>query len=180
MGSRISVKRAMLVVVGVSAPVAAFGQEADNVTVAAPSWMGNWAQQTWFGVGAWQFVAAFLMLLAGLAAMKMVFYLFEKRVIPYLKTTRFSFDHMFAEAAYRPLGVLLAFGGAGGAVWLMTLNGTAFAKVVSVGAFRVLVTADVLWLVFRFIDVLADYLAKLAEKTESKLEIGRASCRERV
>jgi len=119
----------------------------------------------------WQFFAAFVLVLAGLVLKKVSDFVFDRRIIPLLAKTRFHFDHLLAGAAARPLGYLVLLAGLAGAVWVLALpeaptdvRGAAFAVL------KVLLVADILWFLFRLVDVLAIYLTQLAGRTESALD----------
>ncbi|HUU31454.1 MAG TPA: mechanosensitive ion channel family protein, partial [Phycisphaerae bacterium] len=147
------------------------GETLDDAPALLARYFPEWARLQVFGVALWQFVAAFGFLLAGLVAKKISDLLFEKTLIPRLRKTRFEFDHLLADAAAKPLGYLLLLGGLAAALWVLTLpteptnlRGLAF------GALKVLLTADVMWFLFRLVDVLTHYLVRLAGRTESKLD----------
>jgi len=130
-----------------------------------------WSRVPVLGTAVWQAAAALAFILLGLVARKVSDYVFEKRLIPRLQRTRFQFDHMLAQAASKPFGWVLLLAGLALAVWVLALpteptnvRGVAFAIL------KVLLVADLLWFLFRFIDVMAVYLTRLAGRTESTLD----------
>lgn len=130
-----------------------------------------WAQEEMLGTAVWQFIAAFLFLLAGLALKKVSGFLFEKKIVPFLETTHFQFDNLLASSASKPLGCLLLLGGATAAVWVLDLpEAPTDVRSLAFGAIKILFTLDVMWFFFRSVDVLAQYLARLAGHTQSQLD----------
>lgn len=132
----------------------------------------DWARRpVVLDIAVWQFILVFIFILLGLVAKKVCDYIFERRVIPLFKKTRFQFDHMLTQAMYKPLGFLFLLAGVLGAVAVLRLptqdpniRGFAF------GALKVLLAVDIVWFLFRIVDVLVFYLTELAGRTESKLD----------
>jgi MscS family membrane protein len=131
----------------------------------------TWASAEIIGIAIWQLAAGFVCLLAGLVLKKISDYLFENRITPAFRRTHFKFDHLLSEAASRPAGWLLFLSGAAATAWVFGLpteptdvRGLVFA------AFKILLAADVMWFLFRLVDVLAGYLARLTGRTDSKLD----------
>lgn len=131
-----------------------------------------WMRYQVAGVALWQFASAFVLILAGLVAKKISDYLFETKIIPVLQKTPFALDNLLASAASKPVGVLLLLGAIAGAFGVLPLPGTPETGVRAfvTGVLTVLLAADVIWFLFRVIDVAVEYLAKLALRTESKLD----------
>ncbi len=130
----------------------------------------SWAQREVMGLALWQFVAAFALIVMGLALKKVADHLFAVHIIPVLKKTRFEFDNLCATAASKPLGYLLLLGGVAGAFGVLTLPTEPDVRGFVFGALKVLVVADLMWFLFRVVDVAVQYLAALAARTESKLD----------
>ena len=128
----------------------------------------QWAQRQFLGVAVWQFGAAFVFVLLGLALRKVSDYVFKVKLIPLLEKTRYEFDHLAARAASSPVGVLVLLLGLYGAFAVLPLRAGAARFVFS--ALKVLVAADVVWFLFRVVDIGERYLRQLAERTESKLD----------
>ena len=134
------------------------------------SWFGAWSKTRVLGVALWQLIAAFILLLTGLALRKISDHIFEKRLIPLLEKTRFSFDGLLAKAASKPVGYLVLLAGVSAAVVVLGLPEKPNVRAFAYGALKVLFAADLLWFLFRMVDVLVDYLLQLAQRTESKLD----------
>jgi len=133
------------------------------------SHLPRWLQIEVLGIAIWQFAVAFIFILLGLVLKKVSDFLFERKLIPVMAKTRFAFDNVLATAASKPLGYLLLLAGAYGAFAILVptesnVRGFVF------GALKVLIAADVLWFLFRTVDAIVEYLAKLAKRTESKLD----------
>ncbi len=133
----------------------------------APSWL----RYRVAGTALWQFAAGVVLVLVGLAARKVSGHVLEKRVIPRLERTRFDFDNLLAKAASKPLGWLLLLAGVGAAVWVLALpTEPTDVRRLAFGVLKVLLVADLLWFLFRFVDVVAVYLKRLTGRTESTLD----------
>ena len=132
--------------------------------------LGAWAAKEVVGVAVWQFLAAFLFILLGLVVKRVSDFVMERKVVPLLKRTPFQFDHLLAEAASKPIGCLLLLGGLGLAVASLRLPTEPNIRGFAYGALKVLLAADVIWFLFRVVDVCVGYLARMAERTESKLD----------
>ena len=74
-------------------------------------YLPEWARYEVLATAVWQFLAAFVLVLAGLVLKKVSDFVFERRIIPALTKTRFHFDHLLAGVAARPLGYLVLLAG---------------------------------------------------------------------
>ncbi len=128
----------------------------------------HWAQRQFFGVAVWQFAAAFLFVLLGLALRKVSDHFFKAKLIPLLEKTRYEFDHLVAGAASGPIGVLVLVLGLYGAFAVLPLSPGASRFVF--GALKVVVAGDVVWFLFRVVDIADRQLRQLAARTESRLD----------
>ena len=141
---------------------------AEHVRMDLTQHMPGWARYTVIGVAVWQFIATFLFILLALVARKVSDYVFKTHIIPLLEKTPFEFDHLIAGAASGPVGCLLLLGGLYLALAVLPLPAEADAAVF--GIMKVLLAADILWFLFRIVDVGDRYLSRLAARTESKLD----------
>lgn len=130
----------------------------------------SWARYEVLGVALWQFLAAFLFVLLGFVLKKASEYVFKTKLIPLLRKTPYDFDHLSAEAASAPVGVLLFLLGLYGAFAVLPLPTEPNVRGFVFGAMKVVVAADVIWFLFRIVDVSERYLRGLAARTESKLD----------
>ena len=131
--------------------------------------LGEWANREIVGelqIG--HVIGTFLFILFGLVAKKLLDFVLEKKVIPFLKGTRVDFDYLLATAASKPAGYLLLIAGLAGAAASLPLS--VHVARFSFGTIRVLVAVDVVWFLFRIVDVISEYLARLTRRTESQLD----------
>jgi len=141
-----------------------------NPAVLEP-YVPDWARYRVLDIAVWQFGAAFLFVLVGMVARKVSDYLFEKRIIPRLERTRWQVDNLLGTAASKPLGWALLLAGVAAAAWVLALpEEPTNVRAVASGVLKVLLVADVLWFLFRLVDVLAVYLKRLAGRTDSTLD----------
>jgi len=113
-------------------------------------------------------LGVFLFILLGLVGKKTADFVFEKKVIPFLKGTRVDFDYLITTAASKPVCYLLLIGGLAGACGALPLP--AHVAKLTFGTIKALVAADVVWFLFRIVDVVAEYLRRLTKRTESQLD----------
>jgi MscS family membrane protein len=133
--------------------------------------LGTWTTREIIGgIEVWEVLAAFAFILLGLVAKKVSDYVMAHKIVPLLEKTPFEFDNLVAEAAAKPFGWLLALGGLAGAVAVMRLPVDPPVRGFVYGTLKVLLVADVIWFLFRAVDVVVHYLTKAAERTDSKLD----------
>jgi len=130
----------------------------------------KWSQREFLGVAAWQFIVAFVLLLLGLVLKKISDFIFEKKIIPRLAKTKLSVDHLVAGAISKPLGNLIFIVFASGALAVLPLPSKPDVSGFAFSLIKILLGADVVWFLFRCVDVLSIYLTKLSERTESALD----------
>ncbi len=149
---------------------------------APPEWMSRFfeslsdkmpavLQQSFLGIEYWQYLIGFACVLLGLVAKKISDYAFEHHVLPAAGKTKWQFDNLILEALYKPLGVAFALLGVFGALVALMLH-VELSSMTSLifPAVRIAFLLDFLWFVFRIVDVLAQYLARMAGRTDSKLD----------
>ncbi|MBL7222380.1 MAG: mechanosensitive ion channel family protein [Candidatus Brocadiae bacterium] len=129
-----------------------------------------WTQYEVLGIALWQYGAAFLFILAGLALKKLSGHLFTTKIIPWLKRTPYALDDLIATAASGPGGMLFLLLGLFGAFAVLPLPTSPNVSGFVFGVLKVLIAADVLWFLFRLVDAASDHLVALAGRTESKLD----------
>jgi len=157
------------------APTSDLAAAIEEVLPESPKRLGDylpaWTRYEFFGIALWQFAAAFLLVLLGLVLKKVSDYVFERRIIPTLQKTRFDIDHLLTHALAKPFGCVILLGAVALAVWVLALpTEPTNVRAAAFGALKVLLVADILWLLFRLVDVLAVYLTRLAGRTESELD----------
>ena len=120
------------------------------------------------GIYYWQLVGVFLVLLVAFAARRGTLYFGENYLGRLTRSSRFNLDDEIRLAVIKPLGLAI-FAGVIWACFPSLQFGVAVSRVVRV-AVVCFMTVSVIWLIYRTVDVLAAYLEKLTEKTESKLD----------
>jgi MscS family membrane protein len=131
----------------------------------------DWSRFRVLDIAVWQFAAAFGFILLGLVLRKVSDYVIGKHILPLLERTRVEFDNLVVQAVSKPLGWLLLLAGVALAVWVLRLpTDPTNVKRFAFGVLKVLLVADLLWFLFRFVDVVALYLTHLAGRTESTLD----------
>ncbi len=131
----------------------------------------EWSRYRLLDIAVWQFAAAFVFILLGLVLHKISDYVIHRQVLPLLRKTRVRFDNLVVDAASKPFGWLLFLAGLALAVWVLRLPvEPTNVKRFAFGVLKVLLVADLLWFLFRFVDVIAIYLAHLAGRTDSSLD----------
>jgi MscS family membrane protein len=139
-----------------------------NVLAWFQAHLPRWALNELLGIAVWQFIVAFVFLLGALVLKKVSDYIFGKNLIPLLRRT---LDHTLADAASKPLGYLILLGGLAGAMWVLRLPQEPFDLRGTVDVvLKVFLTADIMWFLFRLVDVLAVHLSKLTGRAQSKLD----------
>jgi len=115
-----------------------------------------------------QLISVFLFILAGLVLKRISDFAIDKKVLPLLRKTKVDFDYLIVSAASKPVGYLLFAAGLAGACAVLPLPDKiarfAFTSL------KILVSADVVWFLFRLVDVVAEYLARLTRRTDSNLD----------
>jgi len=139
-----------------------------DLTDYVPPWMEM--EYEVLGVAVWRLLAAFAFILLGFVLKKIADVLFQRKLIPLAKRTRFGFDTVVATAISRPLGFLFLWGGFFAAVGVLPLPTEPNVEGFVFGVFKVLLTADVVWFLFRIVDAGVERLAQLAARTESQLD----------
>lgn len=135
------------------------------------SHLPRWMEREVLGIAHfWRFVLAFAFILLGLVLKKVSDFVFDKKVIPLLEKTRFAFDNVLATAASKPLGFLFLLGGLSLAFGVLPLPRQPNVRGFIFGGIKVLLGGDLLWFLFRSVDVGVQYLSRLAQRTGSKLD----------
>lgn len=155
-----------------------YGAEQSTVTsgetsisyVNLSSFFPEWCRQGIFGIAIWQFLGMFIFILFGLILKKISDIIFEKKLIPLFKKTRFDFDNLFTEALSKPFGYFILLIFFAGAFGILPLPKEPNVRGFIFGVLKILTVGNFLWLLFRVIDIFVGYLAKFTERTESKLD----------
>jgi MscS family membrane protein len=125
-------------------------------------------QQTLLGIAFWQYTGIFLLLLIGFVLRKTVEFAFHKVAAWLVKRTPPIWDENLVLQVVKPVSFLV-----------MTLLFLAFyadiqlpvqVNVVIKLVLELMVATSVIWLAFKFVDFLCDYLTRWTDKTETKLD----------
>ena len=134
------------------------------------SWFPEWTRNEILGIAIWQLGAAFVLILIGFALKKVSDFIFQEKLLPRIEKTRYEAVGLVASAVSRPCGYLFALLGLLGAFSVLPLPTEPDVRGFVFGALKVLLAANVLWFLFRVVDIGTEHLARLAERTESKLD----------
>lgn len=120
------------------------------------------------GVALWQYAGLFLLLLAGVFLRKVVEYGLQNYALRLTAKTKWHWDDLLLRNILKPVSflvmVMFFF------VFYSDLQFGVDVNLVIKIALELLAAISVLWLIFKLVDVLADYLARITEKTESKFD----------
>jgi len=130
----------------------------------------EWLQFKVLGVAAWQFMVSFFCILVGLVLKKVSDFVFDRKLIPLLEKTPYTFDKLLSTAGSKPFGWLLLLLGFCGAFAVLPLPVSPNVRGFVYATLKVLVASDMIWFLFRVVDVAHHYLMKLSSRTDSKLD----------
>lgn len=154
----------------VVAAVNAVEDRGGESTLNLSSYFPAWARREVLGIAIWQSISAFILLLVGLVLRKVSDFVFEKKLIPFFEKTPFEFDNLLATAISKPLGYLILLCSISGAFAVLPIPTEPDVQAFIFGTLKVFMVATIVWFMFRAVDVGVQYLAGLAERTESKLD----------
>ena len=134
-------------------------------------YLSGWFTYDVMGVNISQVVITFVCVLAGLVLKKLSDIAFHKKIISFLKRSRWEFDNMIAEAASRPVGWMFVIGGFSTAFSIIRLpEHLDHINQLLSNIIKIAFTFNIVWFLYRCVDVIVEHLEKLAERTESKLD----------
>jgi MscS family membrane protein len=131
-------------------------------------WVREISNYQILGIAAQNYLLAFLALFVALLVRRIVRAIIEKHLARLAEKTKTRLDDLLLGAIGKPLGLAILLAGLLVAVMLLGLREDA--QVIVTNVAKVLFAAVGTWLVFRLIDVLAEYAGLLAGKTESRLD----------
>ena len=152
---------------GAAAPLEeAVGQWPSEIEERVPSW----ARRQVGNVAVWQILMAAGFLGVGYLLKRVSDLLCRRAQARFQANAGRRFDYFLARSAGKPLGYLILLGGVAGALWVLPLpTEPADLKSLAFSALKVLLVADVMWFLFRAVDVVVAGLTRLAGGAESKL-----------
>jgi MscS family membrane protein len=128
----------------------------------------NWLRPKWLGLAYWQWVGLALLVLLGLIVDQIVRWLLGVVLTRLLYRRDVQIDGQLRRQAVRPIGLFAL-----GLVWWKTLGFLLLptdVQGVLLIAVKVIVAGAAVWSVYRLIDLISDFLAAAAEKTDSKFD----------
>lgn len=121
-----------------------------------------------FNVELWQIIGIFLVVLIGIVIRKIAEYLLSRIGLRLVRKTKTRWDEKIIEISVKPISLFLMAG------WfLLAYPNLQFGVMVNATmriASLVLIYLSIIWLLYRFVDLLEIYLAGVTSKTESKLD----------
>jgi len=124
-----------------------------------------------WGVAIWQLLAACLLIFVGFVARRLILWLFQGVLKKQAEKTSIEWDDELIKFMPGPLSVIAQVGIWFGAAALLSLPSKPVeVKVYVFQGLEVALWAAITWLGFRLVDVLTGTLARLASKTDSKLD----------
>jgi len=119
------------------------------------------------GISAWQFLAAFLVILTGLVIKHVLVNIIEKKIDNFVAKTEAEWDNLLFDAISKPVNAFIMIGAIHVAVFLLVFNLENFPIAFIGKSYTVLLGIILIWGVYRLVDVAAHYLDELvADKDE--------------
>lgn len=146
--------------------------KADEVTQETANWLsqnatGWFSEVTWL-IPNWKWIGIFIAIFLGLA-MRLCAHALSAMVIKFTQRTTSQWDEKLAGAMTKPVALLAATG-----IWFLSVRILNFKSPTAIsffyGALNVLLSASLIWLCYRLIDILGQYLQHRASRTNTKLD----------
>lgn len=128
----------------------------------------DWVHKKWMEFAIWQYVALFVWLLLGLVIRKFSEILLSRYLHSWALKTRSTWDDQIIKHAEKPAGLVILF-----SFYYISFSNLRFSVTINFYldlALQFALSASVIWLIYKLINVLADYLSEITSKTESKLD----------
>ena len=122
------------------------------------------------GISAWQFIAAFLAILAGLVIKRIVIKYIEKKIAAFVEKTEAEWDDLLFEAIIKPVNAFVMIGAAHVAAFLLVFNLPNFPAAIIGKSYTVFLGIILIWGVYRLVDVAAHYLDELVSDKDEGLK----------
>ncbi|MCB0391579.1 MAG: mechanosensitive ion channel family protein [Bdellovibrionales bacterium] len=130
-------------------------------------WIPEWAKDNLWGLKKFQWIGVFLAILIGLFVKKITEFSIEI-FIKLVKDKKDSLRYKVLTAVERPAGLVLA-----SAVWfffIFILNFEGLAQSILFTVTQVTFSIAIIWAAYKLTDIVTDFFAHLANKTESELD----------
>ncbi|MGY8651909.1 MAG: hypothetical protein ACKVKM_14040, partial [Verrucomicrobiia bacterium] len=122
------------------------------------------------GISAWQFVAAFLAILAGLVIKRIVIKYIERKITAFVEKTEAEWDDLLFEAIIKPVNAFVMIGAIHVAAFLLVFNLANFPAAVIGKSYTIFLGIVLIWGVYRLVDVVAHYLDELVSHKDAGMK----------
>ncbi|MBC8324908.1 MAG: mechanosensitive ion channel family protein [Verrucomicrobia subdivision 3 bacterium] len=122
------------------------------------------------GISAWQFIAAFLAILAGLVLKRIVIKFIEKKIAAFVEKTEAEWDDLLFEAIIKPVNIFVMIGAIHLAAFLLVFNLANFPTAIIGKSYTIFLGIVLIWGVYRLVDVVAHYLDELVSHKDAGLK----------
>ncbi|KAA3618072.1 MAG: mechanosensitive ion channel family protein [Calditrichaeota bacterium] len=128
----------------------------------------TWLQEKIIGFAFWQILGLFLILLFGLILRKLAEFFLTRFAERLHKHTKTEWDELIVRSAMKPIGLFIMAG-----FYYLTYANLRFG--VTLNQYMryillILIYSSIIWMIYRLIDVLENYLTRITSATESKLD----------
>ena len=121
------------------------------------------------GILAWQLVAAFLVIFAGLIIKRIALRFLQTRIENFVKNTEAEWDDKLFAAIIKPINTFVMIGAVHLAAFLLIFNVERFPAELIGKSYTIFLGFTIIWLVYRLVDVAAHYLDELLAKADEGL-----------
>ena len=121
------------------------------------------------GILAWQLVAAFLVILAGLIIKRIALRFLQTRIEKFVQQTEAEWDDQLFEAIIKPINTFVMIGAVHLAAFLLIFNLERFPTELIGKSYTIFLGFTIIWLIYRLVDVAAHYLDELLAKADEGL-----------
>ena len=121
------------------------------------------------GILAWQLVAAFLAILAGLIIKRIALRFLQTRIEKFVQQTEAEWDDQLFEAIIKPINTFVMIGAVHLAAFLLIFNLERFPTELIGKSYTIFLGFTIIWLIYRLVDVAAHYLDELMAKADEGL-----------
>ena len=122
------------------------------------------------GISAWQFIAAFLAILAGLVLKRIVIKFIERKITAFVEKTEAEWDDLLFEAIIKPVNAFVMIGAIHVAAFLLVFNLANFPAAVIGKSYTIFLGIVLIWGVYRLVDVVAHYLDELVSHKDAGMK----------
>ena len=121
------------------------------------------------GISAWQYIAAFLAIIAGLILKRIILSYIQKKIESYVSKTKAEWDDQLFEAIIKPVNAFVMIGAVHIAAFLLIFNLASFPTELIGKSYSIFLGLSIIWLVYRLVDVAAHYVDELLAKADEGL-----------